>query len=86
MVLQFRGMRVRTYTVEVPDWLTVTEACSYLKVSRRTLYRWCDEGKLPYYEMEGGGRRRFDKTDLDGLLKLAKPQGRAHAKGTTRTR
>lgn len=77
-------MRVRTYTVEVPDWLTVTEACAYLKVSRRTLYRWCDEGKLPFYEMEGGGRRRFDKADLDGLLKLGTPGG-AHGK-KTRTR
>ena len=61
------------YTIEVPEWLTVAQACSYLKVSRRTLYRWCDEGKLRYYEMEGGGRRRFDKEDLDGLLTLAKP-------------
>jgi hypothetical protein len=29
---------------------------------------------LPYYELESGGRRRFDKEDLDGLLKLAKPK------------
>jgi excisionase family DNA binding protein len=62
---------VPTYTIEVPEWLTVTQACSYLKVSRRTLYRWCDEGKLPYYELEGGGRRRFDQEDLDNLLKLS---------------
>ncbi|MHB8613556.1 MAG: helix-turn-helix domain-containing protein [Candidatus Dormibacteraceae bacterium] len=59
---------------EVPEWLTVDEACAYLKVSRRSLYRWCDRGRLPYYELEGGGHRRFNRQDLDRLLKLGGSQ------------
>jgi excisionase family DNA binding protein len=27
-------------------FLTLTEAATYLRVSRQTLYRWCAEGKI----------------------------------------
>lgn len=30
--------------VLIDEWMTVDEAASYLKVSRRTLYRWLDTG------------------------------------------
>lgn len=49
-------------------WLTVGEAMAYLRVSRPTLYRWCDEGMLTFYELESGGGRRFEEADLDAML------------------
>lgn len=53
------------------EWLTVKEACEYLKVSKSTLYLWCDKGILRYYEFKDVGRgRRFKKEDLDALLEL----------------
>jgi excisionase family DNA binding protein len=33
-------------TAPEPEWLTVTEACEYLRISRRTLYRWRDRGLI----------------------------------------
>lgn len=54
---------------EMPEWLTVAEATAYLKVTRRTLYRWCEQGRLRYYELESGGGRRFKREDLDKLLR-----------------
>jgi excisionase family DNA binding protein len=51
------------------EWVTVDEAMQHLKVSRSTLYRWCDEGRLRYYELESGGGRRFKRDDLDRMLK-----------------
>ena len=51
------------------DWLTVQEAASYLKVTRNTVYRYCDLGILPFYELTSGRGRRFKHEDLDSLLK-----------------
>jgi excisionase family DNA binding protein len=53
----------------MPDWMTPKEAADYLRVSRPTLYRWCVEGRLRWYELESGGGRRFKREDLDRLLK-----------------
>src|SRR5215467_6516674 len=53
----------------MPEWMTVSEAAAYLKVDRKTIYRWCDAGRLPFYELESGGGRRFKREDLDALLK-----------------
>jgi excisionase family DNA binding protein len=58
---------------DMPEWLTVTEAMAYLKVSRRTLSRWCELGRLRFYELESGGGRRFKREDLDALLKPGGP-------------
>ena len=57
----------------VPDWLTVNEAAAYLKVERSTVYRYCELGLLPYFELKTGGGRRFKREDLDALLE---PGGR----------
>ncbi len=59
--------------LEVPEWLTVDEAMKYLRVSRSTLYRWCDEGRLRFYELESGGGRRFNREDLDKMLRPGEP-------------
>ncbi len=50
--------------------MTVTDAAAYLKVDRKTIYRWCDAGRLRYYELESGGGRRFRREDLDKVLVL----------------
>lgn len=61
----------------MPEWLTVDEAMAYLKIGRRTLYRWCDEGRLKYYELESGGGRRFKRDDLDRLLRPGTKEDRS---------
>lgn len=58
----------------MPEWLTVAEAARYLRVHRTTIYAWCDEGRLPFYELESGGGRRFKREDLDALLKRGEPK------------
>ena len=55
--------------MRMPDWLTLDQAAAYLKVSQPTIYRWCAEGILVFYELESGGGRRFKLEDLDGLLR-----------------
>jgi excisionase family DNA binding protein len=49
-------------------WFTVTEAAAYIRVTRQTIYRYMDEGILPYYTLKSGGGRRVNRDDLDGLL------------------
>jgi excisionase family DNA binding protein len=58
------------------EWLTTKEAAAYLKVTRRTLYRWMEEGRLRFYEL-ASGRRRVRKEDLDALLTPGEPGGAA---------
>jgi len=50
------------------EWLKLKEAAAYLKVHRKTLYRYVKEGKLRQYQLGGTGRPRYRKQDLDALL------------------
>lgn len=36
--------------------LTIPEVARYLKVSRTTVWRWCNEGKLPAFKAGRGWR------------------------------
>ena len=36
--------------------LTVREVAEYLKLSRTTVWRWCNEGKLPAFKVGRGWR------------------------------
>lgn len=65
---------MRYHTVAMTEWLTPNEAAAYLKVNRRTLYGLMASGRLPYYQMPGGGRRRIRREDLDALLVPGKPR------------
>jgi len=54
---------------QVNEWLTISEVCEYLKVSRRTLYRWMENGEVPYVMIAaGGGPRRIRRRDLENLM------------------
>lgn len=46
----------------------VSEACSYLRVSKATLYSYMKDGRLPFYYLAGTRQRRLRKSDLDALL------------------
>ncbi len=43
-------------------WLSTKEAAAFLKVSKKTLKRYCDDGKLPY--SKDNRKIRYKKTDL----------------------
>jgi excisionase family DNA binding protein len=63
-------------TVARTDYLTVAEAAERLKVSRSTLWRWIDEGKLPAYRL---GQRRvlIRPADLNALITPARGDNEA---------
>jgi excisionase family DNA binding protein len=42
------------------EWLTIREACRYLKVSRSTLYNWERAGRLDMYRFGRSVRIRRD--------------------------
>ena len=58
---------------EHEEWLTVEEASKFLRVARRTLYKYCESGQLPYYRIGGSGHRRLRKSDLMALMVRAQP-------------
>ncbi len=47
------------------EWFTVEEAAQYLCVSKRTIYKLTQEGRLPAYRIGRERHRRFRKEDLD---------------------
>ena len=55
------------------EWFTVDEAAEYLRVSKRTIYRLCQEGELVGYRTSKRGYWRFRKEDLDKALKKGAP-------------
>lgn len=54
--------------------LTTREACEYLKVHRRTLYRMLSDGRLPFRRIEGSRRIRVSRADVEALLVPGKPR------------
>lgn len=51
------------------EWFTVDEAAEYLRVSRRTIYKLCEESQLVVHRTGNRGHRRFHKKDLDKAMK-----------------
>jgi len=48
--------------------LTVREVAKYLKLSRTTIWRWCNEGKLQAFKVGRGWRiHRSDIEKITGL-------------------
>jgi excisionase family DNA binding protein len=57
------------------DLLTIGEAAEYLKLSKRTTWRWCRSGRLPAFKM--GHQWRISKADLQELINAKKRRNRA---------
>jgi len=54
------------------EWLTLTEAASYLKIRPATLGLWVRTGKAPGHKLSGTRRCvwRFLRSELDDMLGL----------------
>ncbi len=48
--------------------LTVQEVAEYLKVSRTTVWRWCNEGKLPAFK--AGRSWRVHRSEIKKMVRL----------------
>lgn len=48
---------------------TMTETCSILGVTRKTIYNWIERGVLKPVEIVGGWRR-IPKSEIDRLTKI----------------
>ena len=46
--------------------MTVQEVAQYLKVSRSTVWRWCNQGKLPAFKAGRGWRVR--RVEVDRMI------------------
>mgnify|MGYP001144913218 CR=1 FL=1 len=53
------------------EWFTIEEAAEYLCVSRRTIYKLTQEGRLPAFRIGRERHRRFRKEDLDKVPRSA---------------
>lgn len=49
-------------TSDPQTWFTVTEAASYIRVTRQTIYRYMDDGALKYYVLKSGGGLVVEKS------------------------
>ena len=55
------------------EWFTVEEAAEYLCVSRRTIYKLTQEGRLPAFRIGQERHRRFRKEDLNMVPRAPEP-------------
>ncbi len=51
------------------EWLSADEAAAYLKVHRKTLYRYVRFGSLRQHRRGGTGHPRFLRKELDAFLR-----------------
>jgi len=56
------------------EWFTVGEAAEYLRVSKRTIYRFCQEGQLVGHRTSKRGYWRFRREELDKAMEKGKPE------------
>ncbi|WP_020539261.1 helix-turn-helix domain-containing protein [Lewinella cohaerens] len=56
---------------ESESMLTIQQAARMMSVSERLLYRYNDNGTLPYYKVKNKPRRYMKKEDCMGLFKKA---------------
>ena len=49
------------------EFLTTEETAAYLRVSQHTVWRWCQEGHLPAFQI--GRTWRIRKDELEELIK-----------------
>lgn len=61
------------------EWFTVEEAAQYLCVSKRTIYKLTQEGRLPAFRIGVERHRRFRKEDLDGVPRSTEESGSTEA-------
>ena len=47
-------------------YLTIAEAAEYLRVSSRTVYRWCNSGKLKFFRVSKS--TRIALSDLERFI------------------
>jgi excisionase family DNA binding protein len=52
--------------------LTLEQAARYLNVSKASLRRWTNDGRLACHRVGARGERRFARSDLDAHLELAR--------------
>ena len=55
--------------------LTIKEVASYLRVSRCTVWRWCNSGKLPAFKVGRGWR--IYRLMLEKIVKPSSPYQKA---------
>ena len=56
--------------------LTLEEVAEYLRVSKATVRRWTNSGRLPCYRLGGnGGRRLFSSEQLQAFLAACEHKG-----------
>lgn len=66
-------------TPSPPDVLTIADVAVYLRVSETTVWRWCNNGKLPAFRIGRSWRvRRKDlEQTIDGALPHIEADGAA---------
>ena len=58
----------------VDEYLTVLEAAQILKMSARTLQRWCQERRIPHYDF--GFSYRLKRSELEEWISHRYKQAR----------
>lgn len=59
-----------------PALLTAAEVAQRFRVTRMTIYRWADSGRLPVV-LTPGGQRRFRPEDVDAFMRPVEPDAAA---------
>ena len=62
--------------VPLPSLLTAQQAAKILQVGINTIYKWVDEGRIPYLDFGAEGHRRCLRFKPDDLEKFIQDHSR----------
>ena len=65
-LLQVLGITEMTKKANIDEILTLNELCQYLKIPKSTVYKLCQEGRIPGQKV--GRHWRFRRATIDGWL------------------
>jgi excisionase family DNA binding protein len=54
---------------DVHDWISITEACKHLGISRNTLKKLVREGIVPAYRIQGVIGYRLKRNEVEALVR-----------------
>lgn len=57
----------------IEPWFSVEDVAGHLRVSKETVYRWLEKGKIPAHRL--GKQWRFKASEVDDWLKSGNASG-----------
>lgn len=75
-------MKKKSTEKPVPEYeplLTTNQACELLGISRSSIFRWREQGEVPYYRVGSDQIIRYKRSEIENYMRKRKIEARDRA-------